>query len=155
MGIVKTEFFPNQDQGTFSVLLELPPGTNLDTMQRAAAQVEAKLLDVPEVQTVFAQVGQGENTTQRQPRYAQLFVALVPKHQRTRTADQVARQSRDFGGGIPGLKLRPGVASAGGGSAQPILIRISGDDLATLTRLADQVTGALANLGTLTDLTNS
>ena len=36
------------------------------------------------------------------------------------------------------MTLRPGVPSAGGGSAQPIQLQIYGSDLATLNRLADE-----------------
>ena len=35
-GIVKSEFFPAQDQGVFTLFLETPPGTNLATTQAAA-----------------------------------------------------------------------------------------------------------------------
>jgi HAE1 family hydrophobic/amphiphilic exporter-1 len=154
-GVGKSEFFPNQDQGAFTIFLEMPPGTNLATTMQAAARVEERLALVPEVRTIFTSVGTGENATQRQPRFAQLFVNLKPKHERARTAEQVAREAKAFSEGIPGVKLRPGVPSAGGGTAQPILIRITGAELAVLGRLAEQVSQTLNQLGSVTDVTNS
>ena len=154
-GIVKTEFFPAQDEGTFTLFVEMPPGTNLETTQAAAVQVEQQLLKVPEVETVMTRTGQGEQLTSQASRFAQLDVNLIEKAKRQRTAAQVARASRGFGDNIPGMTLRPGVPSAGGGSAQPIQLKIYGSDLATLNRLADESVTALKGLGTLEDLTNS
>jgi hydrophobic/amphiphilic exporter-1 (mainly G- bacteria), HAE1 family len=154
-GVVKSEFFPDQDQGQFTVFIEMPPGTNLERTAQAASQVEKKLAALPEVKTIFTSVGQGENTTQRQARYAQLFVNLHGKHERKRSAAQVANEAKGFAEGIPGAKIRPGVPSAGGGTAQPIQIRISGEDLATLAKLAEEAGNRLKELGSVTDITNS
>ncbi|HEX2513083.1 MAG TPA: efflux RND transporter permease subunit, partial [Chloroflexota bacterium] len=154
-GIVKSEFFPAQDEGVFTLFLETPPGTNLAATQAATTRVEERLMQVPEVETVFTRTGQGEDITQQQSRFAQLQVKLIEKNQRDRTAAQVAREARGFGADIPGVTLRPGVPSAGGGSAQPIQLQIFGSDLATLNRLATESTAKLNALGTLEDVTNS
>ncbi|MDQ3700646.1 MAG: efflux RND transporter permease subunit, partial [Chloroflexota bacterium] len=155
VGIVKTEFFPQQDEGVFTLFVEMSPGTNLTTTEAATRQVEQKLLAVPEVETVFTAVGRGEDTTQRQSRFGQLSVTLKEKRLRTRTAAQVARSARSFADGIPGAKVRPGVPGAGGGTTQPIQFRIFGDDLATLNRLSSEATAKISALGTLEDITNS
>jgi HAE1 family hydrophobic/amphiphilic exporter-1 len=154
-GIVKTEFFPAQDEGTFTLFIEMPPGTNLETTQAAAVQVEQQLLKVPEVETVMTRTGQGEQLTSQASRFAQLDVNLIEKSKRQRTAAQVGRASRVYGENIPGMTLRPGVPSAGGGSAQPIQLRIFGTDLATLNRISEESMAKLKELGTLEDLTNS
>src|SRR5262249_29630738 len=154
-GMVKTEFFPTQDQGAFTLFVELPPGTNLATTEAAATQVEQKLLQVPEVKTVMTRTGQGEQRTQQATRFAQLNVTLIEKAKRRKTALQVGRESRVFGEGIPGMTLRPGVADPGGGQAQPIQLQIYGQDLPTLNRIADEATAKLKELGTLEDITNS
>ncbi len=55
-------FLPERTSGDFTLSLELPNGTPLESTQATAADLSALLADLPEVNTVFAQVGQTERT---------------------------------------------------------------------------------------------
>ena len=55
-------FLPERTSGDFTLSLELPNGTPLESTQATAADLSALLADLPEVKTVFAQVGQTERT---------------------------------------------------------------------------------------------
>ena len=77
-------------------------------------------MQVPEVETVFTCTGQGEDITQQQS-FAQLQVKL---RRASATAPRPRWPAGRPGADIPGVTLRPGVPSAGGGSAQPIQLQI-------------------------------
>ena len=55
-------FLPERTSGDFTLSLELPNGTPLESTQSTAADLSAFLVGLPEVQTVFSQAGQTEST---------------------------------------------------------------------------------------------
>ncbi|MBU0740720.1 efflux RND transporter permease subunit [bacterium] len=55
-------FLPERTSGDFTLALELPNGTPLESTQATAADLSALLVGMPEVRTVFSQVGQTERT---------------------------------------------------------------------------------------------
>jgi hydrophobic/amphiphilic exporter-1 (mainly G- bacteria), HAE1 family len=55
-------FLPERTSGDFTLSLELPNGTPLESTQATAADLSAMLAGLSEVKTVFAQVGQTERT---------------------------------------------------------------------------------------------
>ncbi|HEX2034529.1 MAG TPA: efflux RND transporter permease subunit [Chloroflexota bacterium] len=155
VGIVKSEFAPQQDQGLFTLTLEMAPGTNLTTTEAAVKRVEERILALPEVKTVATSVGGGDFTSSVSgSNSASISVTLKGKHERQRSSNQVADQARTFGQDIPGVKLRASVASLAGGS-QPVQVSIYGGDLATVNRLAQEAQTAMTDLGTLVDVTNT
>ncbi|NBX48174.1 MAG: efflux RND transporter permease subunit, partial [Chloroflexi bacterium] len=75
--------------------------------------------------------------------------------ERTKSVEQVAREVKAFGEGFPGLKVRAGVPGPGGGAAQPVSLRVYGDDLKVLNDLADKIIAKFREAGGLVDITNS
>ena len=139
------ELMPQADEGEVSVTAELPVGTRIERAQDVALRLESMVKDlVPEAQTVIAQaggggfMGGGANRTN-------LNVRLVPKDQRTRTSDEIARAlNRQLTGVIPGVIIQ---TRASGGNMQfnrilggvgdaRIALEIRGDDLQQAARLA-------------------
>src|SRR5262249_18392504 len=55
--LVGTEYAPSEDDGQFRVNVQTPPGTNLETTNRAMKQIEAAIQAQPEVESVFTSVG--------------------------------------------------------------------------------------------------
>ena len=55
-------FLPERTSGDFTLSLELPNGTPLESTQATAADLSASLVGMPEVRTVFSQAGQTERT---------------------------------------------------------------------------------------------
>ena len=54
---LKQAFVPTTDQGSFTVGMQLPPGTSLSQTDRATSDLEARLLAYPEIKTVLATIG--------------------------------------------------------------------------------------------------
>ncbi|HEY3110397.1 MAG TPA: efflux RND transporter permease subunit [Chloroflexota bacterium] len=157
-GRVPTEFFPRSDQGRFIVSTELPPGTSLARHDELMSQVEARLMTLPEVETIAASVGAasfaGFGGAVGQARLGEVTVDLVPKSTGRRDVYDVAEEARAKLSSVGELKTRVEVQGAGG-PGQPLSVRVQGPDSARLTDLAAQVQAALRDVPGLRDVTNS
>ncbi|HEY0583256.1 MAG TPA: efflux RND transporter permease subunit, partial [Chloroflexota bacterium] len=140
-GTLSTEFFPNADNGSLQVNLEMAAGTTLDVTNSATQKLEQRVMAWPEVKQVFAQVGQGGGFGPAQSRFATLQVDLVEKKNRSRTPDQLSIVARTLASDIPGAKVTAaGVSQFGaGGSGSGVTVRIQGEDQSVLKTLAAQV----------------
>ncbi|MBO4624944.1 MAG: efflux RND transporter permease subunit [Bacteroidales bacterium] len=59
---MKTEFFPNADQGRIRATIELPIGTSQDVTREVAARIYEKILaDVPEIEILSYSFGQADS----------------------------------------------------------------------------------------------
>ncbi|HEX2453554.1 MAG TPA: efflux RND transporter permease subunit [Vicinamibacterales bacterium] len=139
------ELMPQADEGEVSVTAELPVGTRIERAQDVALRLEAFLKDnVPEQITIITQAGGGgfgPGGTNR----ANATVRLVPKDERKRTSEQIARDlNRQLTGVIPGVIISTRASGGnqqfnrilGGGGESRIALEIRGDDLDQARRLA-------------------
>ncbi|MDR7416086.1 MAG: efflux RND transporter permease subunit [Armatimonadota bacterium] len=136
------EFIPSVDQGVFTVRLELPAGTNLETTEATARRVEALLRRVPEVETVITNVGTSGQQAQTGPQFAQLLVRLREERHRT-DREIVAQLQRDpEANQLPGARV---VYAAGNvaGPQSPVEVRVRGEDLGLLSATADRIADRL------------
>jgi HAE1 family hydrophobic/amphiphilic exporter-1 len=156
LGLVKAEFQPAQDNGLFTLQVELPPGSSLQATEDALRQVEQRLARVPEVRRYLSTSGvasAGFTATGQNARFGQVLVTLTDRQERTRDVFQIAEQVRGDLAGIPRAAIR---ASANGGQGgQAVQVRVTGDDPAVLRDLAGQVEATLRALPTARDVTNS
>ena len=153
-----TEFAPENNDETISVVGELPPGTALEAADRAAKRWEMALQNheyFPEVHRVYTLVGQGDSNADREPRYVTLTLDVGSGHSRARTSREIARAVADAGELMnPDMQARIGGSSPAGGG-QAVQVRIFGSDLNQLAAVSEQARGQLAGLSELTDVTNS
>ena len=86
---IRRSFLPDRDQGDFSLQLELPAGTPLETTGEIASELAAFAEALPHVATVYTQAGETERTLASlkeytAPNVARLRVMLAPsRHGRT------------------------------------------------------------------------
>jgi HAE1 family hydrophobic/amphiphilic exporter-1 len=153
-----TEFAPENNDETISVVGELPPGTALEAADRAAKRWELALNNheyFPEVHRVYTLVGQGDGDADREPRFITLTLDVGGGKSRVRTSKEIARAVADVGELVnPDLQTRIGGGSPAGGG-QPIQVRVFGSDLNQLAGVAEQARQQLSSLPELTDVTNS
>jgi HAE1 family hydrophobic/amphiphilic exporter-1 len=163
-GVVQSEFFPQEDDGQFSVSIQMPPGTNLDATDQAARQVERIILDqVPETVAVLTSVGSsgtsgmgfgggggGDNT-------ASITTRLVDKTQRARSVTAVIEAIRPLVKKIPEATISVNQSSAFGGANMggAVSVQVSGDDMNTLIDLADKVEAAVRSVPGTVDVLNT
>ncbi len=167
LGLLKfigTEFFPDQDEGQFSVTVKLPVGTRVEETEKAVLSLEKIIqANVPEMQTMISDVGVpsaksgnliGRNSGSHA---ANIQVALVPVDQRKRSVFQIVKDIRPKLASLPGVGtfLNPGGFLRfllNFGSNAPIDVEIRGYDLATGSAIARQVYTAVHSTAGATDV---
>jgi CzcA family heavy metal efflux pump len=158
LGLLKfigTEFFPDQDEGQFSISIKLPVGTRVEETDRAVRNIEGVLQSsIPEIQAMITDIGIpsarsgsffGRNSGSHA---ANIQVALVPAEERRRTIFQIIRELRPRLAAISGVSL---FISPGGflrfllnfGSSAPIDVEIRGFDLDAGSGVAKQVSAIM------------
>lgn len=132
---VPKTFLGAQDMGEFSVGLDMPPGTSLNTMAELALQVEKAIHTNPEVKTTTLTVG----NDQGEANIANFFVELVPvKERRYNTSqfkDVIREQLKPFSQANPTVK---DVDMVGVGM-RPFNINIIGNDLDQIVGIGNQL----------------
>lgn len=157
-GILSTEFMREADEGRVQVSVEMPPGTSLERTDLAARRLEAELLSWPEVAKVFTSVGIGGETGfgigTSQARFARIAVELTKKHQRHRSARQIADAARTLGAELPGAVVKANAVGSFGGAAAPIQILVRGEDSKVLTALAQEAAAVVRNVRGTADVSD-
>ena len=159
-GAVPIEFFPRTDEGFFTVSTEAAPGTSLESHNAAMRIVEERLIAMPEVLTVTASVGVTASGgfgagTSGQARFGTVTVEVQPKETHRRDIHLIQDEARAMLQDIPGLTVRVQAVSGGGGSGQPVQVRLQGANPRVLEGLARQVESAFEASPLLRDVTNT
>jgi multidrug efflux pump subunit AcrB len=152
---IGTEFFPDQDEGQFTLNIKLPVGTRSEETDRTMRQIEQILQEnVPEIQAMITDVGVpsarsgnffGRNSGSHA---ANIQVALVPTDQRRRSVFEIMRAVRPKLSSIAGTSV---FLSPGGilrfllnfGSSAPIDVEVRGFDLDAGAHLAADIAAAV------------
>jgi multidrug efflux pump subunit AcrB len=136
--------FPKAGTPQFLVRIHTPEGTNLEKTDEAARFVEEKLRAHPEVTGVLTNVGKGNpqiyynvGPAAESPHVAELFVQLDAYHpSRTPALLDELRAEVDA---VPGAEIEVKEFENGPPIDAPVAIRLFGDDLGELERLAAEV----------------
>lgn len=160
-GFVGSEFFPQEDDGQIRINVEMPPGTNLETTDLVARQVERIILSqVPETSAMLTRVGSGGGggffSGTRVSNEATIELKLVNKEDRQRSTTDVIKSLRPQLQQVPeaivSLVLTSG---AGGGGGSPIEVQVFGDDPNKLIDLANQVEAVMQTVPGTADVVNT
>jgi len=136
LGIIGTEFVPQEDRGEFVVNVEVPPGTSFEQTVAYVTDVEKTVREMPEVRQIFSTVGVEGN-----PLKAALRVKAGKKFERERGLMALKEDARQRLKQIPLLKMT--VADPefmqGAPSEAPLNIFVRGDDMVELQRLNEEI----------------
>ncbi|AFS77387.1 acriflavin resistance protein [Gottschalkia acidurici 9a] len=138
------EFFPNMDQGEFTINVKLPEGSELDKTDNIVQQIEGHLEKIKEIDAIFSSVGSSGNQMQMGSNGSNngtINVRLKDLKDRNRSVDQVADEARNFVKDIPGAEISVQVSSmtSGFGGGSPVNIKIKGDNLDKLEIIGEDV----------------
>ena len=150
--VMGTEFVPIEDRGEFQVIVELPPGTSFDESVATTAQVEQKILAIPEVLQVFNTVG-----VNGQVRASNLRVKTTKKEVRDRGIGEIKEQVRAMLADMPFVdgKVADPEFMQGAPYEPPINVFVRGDDLATLQRVASEIQAKVRQLPGAVDVSSN
>ncbi|HEV7783720.1 MAG TPA: efflux RND transporter permease subunit, partial [Thermoanaerobaculia bacterium] len=142
---IPSGFLPPMDEGGFVIDYLTPPGTALAETDRQVRKIENLLSHTPEVAAFSRRTGAELGLFATQPNKGDVLVRLKPRSQRSRSAAQVIADLRPkIADLVPGMdtefvQLLQDMIGDLEGAANPIEVKIFGDDSRTLTDLAEQV----------------
>lgn len=150
---LQRDLLPHVDQGAFRIGLELDEGTSLETTAEAAARIEEAVLADPDIDAVFSSVGRdvraySEGEGANGLHTASLQVRVRPDA----TTDEVAARVRALEPLFPAgaLSVETGQATALGamlgGAEADIAVRVRGEELDEVYRVAETVAGRLTTV---------
>ncbi|MDF2464276.1 MAG: AcrB/AcrD/AcrF family protein [Ramlibacter sp.] len=150
--LLGTEFVPKADFSETSLNFYTPVGSSLEATEAKARQVESILREFPEVKYTLATL----NTGNAQGKiYASIYVRLVDRKERTRSADQMSGVLRERLKQVPGVTVtHVGLLDPVGGNKQ-IEFSLQGQDLKELERLSRLVIDKVRDVPGLVDLDSS
>ncbi|TGK31631.1 efflux RND transporter permease subunit [Leptospira yasudae] len=110
-------FLPAQDEGKFSVTLDMPPGTSVEKMAQVAQEVDQKIRSYKEIKLV-AMFNTNRNTN--------MFVEMVPSKDRTMNTTQFkAFLRKELAGFAYANPIVKDIDNVGGGQ-RPFTLTVSG-----------------------------
>ncbi len=150
--LLGTEFVPKADFSETSLSFYTPVGSSIEATEAKARQVEAIVREFPEARYTLATLNtgnaQGKNS-------ASIYVRLVERKARTRSADEVSGALRERLAGVPGITVtHVGLLDSVGGNKQ-VEFSIKGADLKELERLSLAVMEKIRPIPGLVDLDSS
>lgn len=153
--LLGTEFVPTLEEGSIQYRITNIPSASLDESLAVAKRAEQLLLTIPEVAFVFSQTGRAERGDVEDVNNTEAFVALKPLSawRPGLTKPALADQMREkLEGAIPtalfsfGQRIQMRVDELISGIRAALAIKVYGEDLPQLSRLAEQVKDVLASV---------
>jgi multidrug efflux pump subunit AcrB len=146
-GIVKSEFFPSSDGNYVYIDITAPVGYKLDETDAIVRQAEDKLLKYKEIESFTTETGRpsANSYSGRAASYVgSITVTLVDKKMRHIKSYDLAKNIREDFKTIPGASFSVGTPSGGPPSGSAFEARITGDNLQTLDKTANDLKPILA-----------
>lgn len=159
-GKVKIDFFATDPIRLFYVSLEMPAGTPLNITLEKVLEVEQKVrsqVRQGEVRNVISYAGQlfTETAPFFGDHYGQILVALNSKSDGLRSVDQMIESMRQEITATPGPNKISFLRLAGGPpTTKPIIIKVRGDDTATIRLAAAELKSLLKGNPAVRDITD-
>ncbi len=151
------DFMPAMDQGMLSISIEMPSGAVLDESIQMIDRVSEAISDIPEMTGNFAMVGGAGISAGASADTATVYVNLVDKAERKRSADSVADDIRRRVENISGAKITvsSSASAMGSYSSSGVSLRITGDDNDELRSIGNDLVGLISSVDGTRDVTCS
>jgi CzcA family heavy metal efflux pump len=149
------ELFPAFKENDFLIHWVTKPGTSLPEERRIVTAASKELRQIPGVRNFGSHIGQALSADEvGGADFGENWISVAPKADYSKTVDQV----QEVVDGYPGLfrnvetYLNERIEEVLTGSGEAIVVRIFGNDLATLRSKAAEVTKALSTVPGIADL---
>jgi multidrug efflux pump subunit AcrB len=155
------QFFPKAEKEIFIIEAALPKGVNIETTLELSMRIERLLLAREDIKDVMVHVGENGPKIYyninffrtKSPNKAQFFVT-IKKGQKNLTTSRVIRELRPLLNRISGARIELKELEQGPPVGAPIAIKIKGDDLKVLKRLALEYKDLLETIPGAVDITD-
>lgn len=156
-----SEFMPVMDEGAFDMDIQLLPGISLDEAIRVARQVEQKLKEFPELETIVSRTGQTGVAVEARGVDKTGFVGTLAPPSRWKSArskEELLAKMRDALSSIPGIAfgfsqpIQCRIDELVAGTRAQLIVKLFGPDLELLKSKANEIANVLAGIRGTTDL---
>ncbi|RSK26481.1 efflux RND transporter permease subunit [Bacillus sp. HMF5848] len=137
-----TEFLPAQDQSMISIEATLPPGHSIDQSLSTSETIVKKLATVDDIDILYTTIGGNDPFTvgaRSQSNKLNYTIMLTAPSKRDRSDVEIADTMRQLLKDIPSIIEAKVSASDTGFAADPVSLKITGPNLQTLQKLAEDV----------------
>lgn len=157
--VVGSSLFPKADSPQFLVMIDTPTGTSLAETDRALRFVEDELKNMPQVKSVYANLGRGNpqmyyNHIQHNESAAYAEVFAILHSYDSRETPRLLDALRTRLDGYPGARISVKEFVNGPPVSAPIAVRVVGADLGVLDGLSRQVESLIASTPGARDVRN-
>ena len=146
MGLVKNEFFPREDAELIYVAVDLPPGTDNESVTRETIRLAGQLNKTEQLDYLVAEVGQVFLTTgerQQDPDAILFTLHLAAPEARSRTSADISQKIRGEFAGYSQGTFSVVELTGGPPAGADIQIQLLGEDLGILDSFAEKIIGFL------------
>ncbi len=147
-------FFPDSDNSEFAVTFETPEGSSLAYTRDKAMQILERLNELEGIDFTYTSIGSGALGTGTVTA-GEIYVKLVPRHERSLTQDELMVEARKRLGSIFGVDIAVLDAGGFGGAQAPLAVEVRGPDVRELQRVADDVAKVVAAIPGIVDVKSS
>ena len=155
---LETGFLPEMDEGGYVIDYWTPVGTSLPETDRMVRRIEAVLQHTPEIAGFTRRTGTEMGMFATEQNRGDILVRLKPRDRRERDAEEIISEQRaKFAEALPGVtiefvQLLQDMLGDLQGAAEPVEVKIFGDDMPTLQAIAARVGERLKDVTGLVDL---
>ena len=156
---VGSEFMPEMDESSLLVDVLLPPETSLEESSRIASLIAKRVSEVPEVLKVVRSTGKAKGAEHSAPvNLTHSNCILVAKEDRKKSINEIKDEIRHATKGIPGVNvqinapLQHRINHIATGIRSDIAVKIFGENMNTITELAEETKKIMATVPGVTDL---
>ena len=157
-----SEFVPNLDEGDIAMHALRIPGTSLSQAVALQESLEARIMEMPEVERVFAKIGTADVATDAvPPSVADNFIIMKPREQwpnPDKTKDQIVEDLAALVEPIPGNRyefLQPIQMRFNellSGVRAELAIKVFGDDFEILNAVGSEIESAIGSVEGVADI---
>lgn len=146
------EFFPEVEPDFSQVQIHARGDLSISEKDVLVKQVEKKLLDMPELRSVYSRtLGGRGNSTLREDVIGVIQLEFIDWQQR-RTADQILQQVKDKTADIAGVIIETRKQEGGPVSGKPVELVVSARDPLALEPAVEKILAKMHKLGDFTDI---
>jgi multidrug efflux pump len=148
----KVELFPETDPNRTFVQIEAPQGTNLDTTNGLALEVESIISGEKDIKFVTGEVGVASDFGSGEARKATVSVEFVERTERQESSAVVVDRMREMLGQITGADIKVEKERMGPPVGAPVEIEFVGADVEVLSGLVENAKVLIADVRGLVDV---
>lgn len=154
---LERDFLPPFDEGAVQINVVLPPGTSLQTSQNIARKVEARLQQIHEIKAFVRKTGRAELDEHAVPVSASEIIAALDAES-GKSREEILEEIREALADIPGITtsveqpLAHLISHMLSGVQAEVAVKLYGDDLNILRRMANKMEAVIAEVPGVKDL---